>query len=183
MRAKQFLSNSLLTLLAVTVAAPYSVRAEVPTGAPPPPDPTAIYAAAGANAEQLQAIRDEAGEFERAAKVRWELMMNLQKQMHELSLNTDPDEKRVLAKQDEISKAMAEMAQEKIKLMLKIRGMLTPQQKQKLVELMRARDQEFAKQGRAPNGHGHPPGPGGPPGIAGPGGPGGPPGFPPPGGP
>jgi Spy/CpxP family protein refolding chaperone len=56
--------------------------------------------------------------------------------MKTLSLKPDPDEQAVISKQEQISKIQADMAMERIKLLLKIRHLLTADQKQRLVELM-----------------------------------------------
>lgn len=161
MFAKRRSSILFSMLLAAAVSSPMTVQAQGEAPAQPPQnDPVAIYAAAGAGADQLQAIRSQAAEFEQGAKVRWQLLMNLQKQMHELSLKPDLNEKDALAKQDEINKAMAQMATERLKLMLKIRSVLTPEQKQKLVQLMQEREQKM-REGRG--GQGGPGGSGGTP--------------------
>jgi Spy/CpxP family protein refolding chaperone len=56
--------------------------------------------------------------------------------MRSLSLTPSPDEAAVMAKQAEINTAQAEIANERIKLLLKIRSALTKDQRQKLVDLM-----------------------------------------------
>lgn len=100
-------------------------------------DPLAIYREAGIDREQEKKIRMLAKEFEDAQKVRLELMANLLKEMRNLQMEPDPDEKKALAKQDEINKVQAEMGSERVKLVLKIRNVLTFEEKQRLVQNMR----------------------------------------------
>ncbi len=109
-------------------------------------DPLAIYVVAGATPEQVQKIQQQVKEFEDQSKVEWQLLKNLHQQLHDLSLQVDPEEKGVLSTQEEINKVIAQMATERIKLMLKIRAVLNSQQKQKLVELMQPRKEQPVKQ-------------------------------------
>lgn len=127
-----------LMALALATAAPRAVQGEGQSGGPAPEekDPVAIYVEAGAGPDQIVKIRELSKDFEELARVRWQLMVNLKKDMQDLALQPDPQEKSVLAKQEEINKVFSEMASERIKLMLKIRNILTTVQKEKLVELM-----------------------------------------------
>jgi Spy/CpxP family protein refolding chaperone len=101
------------------------------------PDPTAIYRDAGAQPEQLQKIRDVAKDFEQGALVKAERARNLLKKMQDLSLQANPDEKSVMATQEEINSLQAEMANSRLKVMLKIRAILNEEQREKLVGLMK----------------------------------------------
>ncbi|MCC7530163.1 MAG: periplasmic heavy metal sensor [Candidatus Melainabacteria bacterium] len=100
-------------------------------------DPMAIYRQAGVSQEQEMRIRQLAKDFEDQARVKAKRMMGLIQEMHQLSLEVDPDEKAVLGKQDEINQVTAEMANDRIKLLLSIRKQLTEAQKQKLVGMMK----------------------------------------------
>jgi len=100
-------------------------------------DPMAIYRQAGVSQEQEMRIRQLAKDFEDQARVKAKRMMGLIQEMHQLSLETDPDEKAVLSKQDEINAVTAEMATDRIKLLLTIRKQLTAEQKAKLVGMMK----------------------------------------------
>lgn len=100
-------------------------------------DPMAIYRQAGVSQEQESRIRQLAKDFEDQARVKAKRMMGLIQEMHQLSLETDPDEKAVLAKQDEINGVTGEMAMDRIKLLLTIRKQLTAEQKAKLVGMMK----------------------------------------------
>jgi Spy/CpxP family protein refolding chaperone len=99
-------------------------------------NPLAIYQAAGASTDQLSKIKSMIEAFANAQQARGQAMWQLMKDMHALSLQPSPDPAAVMAKQDQINKANAEMANEKMKLMLAIRGSLSDDQKQKLVQLM-----------------------------------------------
>lgn len=103
-------------------------------------DPVAVYIEAGINKEQEGKIRQMAKDFEDMQGVRLKLMATLLKEMRALQLEADPDEKKVLTKQDDINKVHAEMSTDRVKLMLKIRGLMTPDQKQRLVQLIQERD-------------------------------------------
>ncbi len=100
-------------------------------------DPMAIYRQAGVSQEQEMRIRQLAKDFEDQARVKAKRMMGLIQEMHQLSLELDPDEKAVLGKQDEINQVSADMANDRIKLLLSIRKTLTEAQKQKLVGMMK----------------------------------------------
>ncbi len=103
-------------------------------------DPVLIYREAGASGEQEAKIRQLAQEYEKAARVRVERLHNLNKQMTDLSYEPELDEKRILPLQDEINELQGSINSERIKLMLKIRALLSSEQKSKLVELMKARE-------------------------------------------
>ncbi len=100
-------------------------------------DPLAIYREAGIDREQEKKIRQLAKEFEDGQRVRLALMANLLKDMRNLQMQPDPNEKTALAKQDEINKVQAEMGTERTKLVLKIRNVLDFEQKQRLVQNMK----------------------------------------------
>jgi hypothetical protein len=100
-------------------------------------DPLAIYREAGIDREQEKKIRQLAKEFEDGQRVRLALMANLLKDMRNLQLQPDPNEKTALAKQDEINKVQAEMGTERTKLVLNIRNVLDFEQKQRLVQNMK----------------------------------------------
>jgi Zn-dependent M16 (insulinase) family peptidase len=95
--------------------------------------PLAIYRDAGIDKEQEKKIRQLAKEFEDGQRVRLALMANLLKDMRNLQMQPDPNEKTALAKQDEINKVQAEMGTERTKLVLKIRNVLDFEQKQRLI--------------------------------------------------
>jgi Spy/CpxP family protein refolding chaperone len=104
--------------------------------APRPGDPLAIYRAAGIDKNQEAQIRQLAKEFDEANATRLQSMSSCLREMQTLSLKPDPDEQAVLGKQEQVNKLQAEMSIARIKLLLKIRGLLNTEQKQKLVEIM-----------------------------------------------
>ena len=103
-------------------------------------DPVLLYREAGASDEQEAKIRQFAQEYDKAARVRVERLHNLNKQMTDLSYEAELDEKKILSLQDEINELQGSISTERIKLMLKIRSLLSSEQKEKLVELMKARE-------------------------------------------
>lgn len=131
------LAAAIIAVAVSTFMSPHSVSAQMPGAEQGGGDPIQIYREAGIDANQEQEIRRLAKEFEDLNKVRYKLMINLLKEMKNYSLQPEPNEKLVLAKQDEINGLQAEMATERIKLMLKIRQVLTTDQKERLVSLMR----------------------------------------------
>lgn len=100
-------------------------------------DPIAVYAEAGASKEQQDKIRTMAKEFEAGAKVKIERATNLMKKMQLFSLEPCPDEKLVLATQEEINALQGQLGISRIKLMLAIRGILNDEQRTKLVQLLK----------------------------------------------
>jgi Spy/CpxP family protein refolding chaperone len=135
---------SLALALSLAALSNTAVSAQGSMGATP--DPTGIYREAGAQPEQLQKIRDLAKDYEQSAMVKAERAKNLLKKMQDLSLQPNPDEKAVLSTQDEINSLQAEMANSRIKIMLKIRTILSEEQRQHLVELMKQRMQSASNQ-------------------------------------
>ena len=126
-------------LCCLALLASYSVRAQAQTGqqAAGGGDPMSIYRAAGVSSEQEMRIRQLAKDFEDQARVKAKRVAGLLQEMHELSLQADPEEKSVLGKQDEINQMTSEMATDRIKLLLSIRKTLSPEQKQKLITIMK----------------------------------------------
>jgi len=124
--------------LVLFVMSPSVVQAQGQPGGPPGParDPIAIYRAAGCSPEQEAQIRELAKSFEELARAKGQQVVGLWKDMRNLSLQPDPEPSAIMAKQDEINKVNSDMATEKMKLMLSIRKVLTPDQKQRLVQLM-----------------------------------------------
>ena len=102
-------------------------------------DPVAIYKEAGIDKQQESRIRQMARDFEDMQAVRLKRLANLSMQLKAISLETDPDEKDAMAKQDEINKALNEMANARLKLLLEIRQVLDHDQKERLVQLLRSR--------------------------------------------
>lgn len=100
-------------------------------------DPIAVYVEAGATSEQQSKIRKLAKEFETTARVKIERASNLMKKMQQFSMEPMPDEQLVLSTQNEINSLQADMANARIRLMLAIRSVLTEEQRQRLVALLK----------------------------------------------
>ena len=109
-------------------------------------DPAAIYIQAGANKEQVEQIRALAKDYESKSSEQAGEVMDLLRDMHKFSLQPDLDEEKILVTQDKINKLQNEMATEKVKLLISIRKVLTPEQRKDLVKLMKKR----ASTGHAP---------------------------------
>lgn len=124
-----------VALLSVFALQPPTVRGQDPSMGGE--DPMEIYRKAGIDQEQEVRIRQCAREFEEQARVKRKMLFELMQQMQQISLQPEPDENAVMTKQGEINKVNSEMANERIKLLLKIRSVLTKEQKEKLVGLMR----------------------------------------------
>lgn len=146
MRNNRMLTASKLLLTLSAATGLYWAPAPLTLAQPPSepatatrPDPVSIYREAGAGEEQLNKIRELAKDFESSARVKAERIRNLMHQMQTLSFEPDPDEKKVFATQDEINSLAADMSNARIKLMLKIRGLLSPEQRFRLVQIMRER--------------------------------------------
>lgn len=105
-------------------------------------DPVLIYREAGANEEQEGKIRQLAKDYEKTALVRIERLRNLSKQLRELSYETALDEQKILTLQNEINELQSGLNTERIKLMVKIRSQLSPEQNEKLVEIMKEREKQ-----------------------------------------
>lgn len=101
------------------------------------PDPLMIYKQAGIDQDQEKKIRALILSFDNLIHEKIGRMKQLRSDMNTLSFQTDPDESVVMAKQAEMNKLNNEVSNERLKMMLKIRGIMTPPQKQKLVELMK----------------------------------------------
>lgn len=99
-------------------------------------DPLALYKMAGINAEQEEQIRKLAKEFEDTQRVRAKSLIALLKSLKLLQLQPDPPEAQVISTQEEVNKVTGEMATERMRLLLKVRKVLTPDQRKKLVGML-----------------------------------------------
>ncbi|MBK9142701.1 MAG: Spy/CpxP family protein refolding chaperone [Candidatus Melainabacteria bacterium] len=141
LRFEGILAAAALAVMATTSTA----WAQQPQGPGEGEDPVAIYKEAGINADQEGQIRKLAREFESAQRVRSKTVYGYLREMSEIQLEPDPAEEKVLAKQKDINDITATMANERVKLMLKIRAILTPEQKQRLVKLIKERAEAAAR--------------------------------------
>lgn len=99
-------------------------------------DPLSSYKKAGINEKQEGEIMALIKSFESLMIEKGKLMQDLMSQMRQISLKPDLDEQAALSKQGEINTLNAEMAVERIKLLAKLRAVLTPEQRQKFVKLL-----------------------------------------------
>ncbi len=99
-------------------------------------DPVAIYKQAGINAEQESNIRKLAQDYDQADSVRMKTLGGLLQELRNLAYQSVLDADAMLAKQDQINKLQSEMAMQRIKLVIKVRSILTPAQNDKLATIL-----------------------------------------------
>ncbi len=99
-------------------------------------DPLAIYRATGIDKSQEQKLSALLREFQSLTLAKGEVMIRLMNEMRAMSLQATSSEAQALAKQTEINQLHDEMSLERIKLVFRLRALLTSDQKGKLVELM-----------------------------------------------
>ncbi len=128
-----FRSTGILLVLAVVVCG-FRGHAAEQTGTT---DPLALYREAGASADQEGKIRLLASEYEKSARVRLQRIRNLSAQLKEASFEPELDEKKILGLQEEMNTLHTGLCMDRIKLMLSIRQVLEPEQRVKLVGLMK----------------------------------------------
>lgn len=100
-------------------------------------DPLDVYRECGASAEQELRIRQLASDYEKSARVRLQRIKNLQDQLKEQSFCAEVDEKKILSLQDDINSLQNGLSTDRLKLMLSIRQLLSSEQREKLVQLMK----------------------------------------------
>ncbi len=155
MSGRRFLPVLFSVAAGLMVCAPNMVQAQGgPPGGGGGRDPMAIYQAAGASQDQMAKIRSLADSFNGPQQARAEKIRGLLREMNQLSMQPDPDKATVLAKQNEINNVTAEMANERTKLMLEIRGVLNSEQKQKLVQIMQSAEAQMRQRAAGGGGGG-----------------------------
>ena len=114
----------------------------------PVDDTVAIYKEAGINAEQESSIRKLGQEYDQETAIRFKTLNGLLQELRTLAYQPILDGDALLAKQEQINKLQSEMAMQRIHMIIKIRGILTASQNQKLANLLQARmhDEEQAPQ-------------------------------------
>lgn len=100
-------------------------------------DPFAIYVKAGIDPTQHAQITELATQVEQTNIGRSHEIMNLIKDIRVLSLQPDLDEKKILAAQSKINDLQGAMVLERLKLNMKVRKLLTPEQRMKLVAIIK----------------------------------------------
>jgi Spy/CpxP family protein refolding chaperone len=99
-------------------------------------DPLAAYKATGINASQESKLKELLADFEALTADKGKTMIQLMNEMRAISLQPDANEQIALSKQNEINKVNNQMSDERIKLMFKMRAVLTADQRAKLVKQM-----------------------------------------------
>jgi len=102
-------------------------------------DPVAIYKEAGISADQEASIRKLAEEYDQANGQRLQSLAQLLQQLKDMAYQPVLNETAMLAKQEEINKLQSDMSIQRIKLVIKIRGILTAAQNEKLVAALQNR--------------------------------------------
>jgi Spy/CpxP family protein refolding chaperone len=102
-------------------------------------DPVAIYKQAGINTEQESAIRKLAKDYDQENSVKMDSLAQMLQQLRDMAYQKTLNQAGMLAKQEEINKLQSDMALTRIKLVIKIRGLLTPAQNEKLVTSLQSR--------------------------------------------
>lgn len=127
---KKTFAISLVALSLLVGLAPYPVLAQ---GA----DPLSLYVKAGIDASQHAQIMDMASQMEQANIGRANEILDLIKTIRALTLQPDLDEKKILATQNKINELHNAMEIERLKLNMKVRKILTPEQRMKLVSILK----------------------------------------------
>lgn len=112
-------------------------------------DPLAVYVQAGIDATQHAQITDMAAQTDESNVARSHEMIQLLNNLKMLSLQPNLDEKKILATQSKINDLQGAIALDRLKLNIKVRKLLTPEQRIKLVEVLR--DQRKAARQPNPN--------------------------------
>lgn len=109
-------------------------------------DPIATYKEAGADAAQQEKILALASAYERKQEEKAHQVISQIKHLKALSLSPNLDEKTILQTQQGINKLQGEMATEKMRLLINIRKILSPQQRLRLVEILQRNSQQNTEQ-------------------------------------
>ncbi|HEY9730498.1 MAG TPA: hypothetical protein V6C89_01210 [Drouetiella sp.] len=128
-RANRTNSLALLMALATTLMIPGSVQAQA--------DPLSVYVKAGIDGSQHAQITDLAAQLEQTNISRSHEIMDLIKEIRVLSLQPDLDEKKILTAQNKINELQGAMAIDRLKLNMKVRKLLTPEQRTRLVSIIK----------------------------------------------
>jgi Spy/CpxP family protein refolding chaperone len=140
-----------LALVGLTVAAG-AQEPTAPAGAPPgssprgwrhgPPGPPPIDELLERHAQELgldaalQAkIREIAAQARQQAQPALDEMHSLHEGMHQLLVSDSPDSQQVMSQADRIGAAETQLRKQRLATMLEIRALLTPEQRQKLVQI------------------------------------------------
>jgi Spy/CpxP family protein refolding chaperone len=144
------LGAALLALVGLAVAADAQQPAapSTPSGSGPrgwrhgPPGPPPIEELLERHADELgldaalQAkIRDIAAQARQQAQPDVDQLRSLHEAMHQLLVSDSPDSQQVMSQADRIGAAETQLRKQRLATMLEIRALLTPEQRQKLVQI------------------------------------------------
>lgn len=136
MKTNQLFALATAALLSLSCTGIAMAQGGDPSQDPRMQDPLALYKMAGINSEQEETIKSLAKDFESTQRVRVKSLVALYQQLKQIQLQPDPAEDQAIAKQEEINKLTGEMSTDRIKLLLKVRKVLTPDQRKKLIAIM-----------------------------------------------
>jgi hypothetical protein len=102
-------------------------------------DPATIYIQAGADTEQADKIRELRKNLDKVNQSKATELLALFKEMHGLTTHAELDKTKILAVQEKINILQSEMGTEKTRTLISIRKILTPKQRENLVEIIRKR--------------------------------------------
>lgn len=130
------LAVSFCSINLLSASAPSMVQAQDASSTQVPADPIALYKQSGIDEKQQEKILALANQYEEAQDKKAHEMIARLKNLRSLSLVPDLDEKQILETQTDINKLQAEMAMDRMHLLISIRKILNHDQRIKLVELM-----------------------------------------------
>ncbi len=122
--------------LSLLASPTFSAESQAPNPTENQRDPLSLYRATGLSADQETRIKALVDRFQTENQERTRQLVDLMLEMRQLSLQPDPDPDATIAKQEQINMINGELALARASLMLKMRQVLTPEQKQKLVQLI-----------------------------------------------
>ncbi|GEM_PF-2791845 len=136
MKAKTALKSAVVCLAVLILC-----QASVPAQGKKEIDQTGIILRLDLTKEQKDRITAREAASEKEIAVLMETLRSQKKQLNDLLLAEKPDRARIDSLTEDTSKTMTELQKKKIDFMLWVREQLTPEQKQKLIELFNARQQ------------------------------------------
>lgn len=139
-----------ITICSAIAMAPYAVQAQIDTGADSSKDPIAIYKQTGIDKDQEKKILALAGEYEHVANEKAQALLDSIKRMRKLSMSPTLDERAIMSTQDAINKLQNGMAMDKVRLLISIRKVLNPEQRQRLIVLLQKQRHEPDQQNITP---------------------------------
>jgi len=123
---------SVAAMVSPAVLAQKAQQSQTPMG-----DPLAAYRTVGINKEQESKLNALLNGYKKLSEVKSVEMRKYMTDMRNFSLQADPDEPKILAKQAQINKLNSDMSTEHVKMMVGLRKVLTPEQRKKLIETMK----------------------------------------------